>query len=94
MFRKSRSFDEEEFRRRIPARLFDIQLYVASAEDVIVSKLEWARIGGPQRQIEDVARLLVAQWNRLDQSYLSKWVRQLQLEQQWSAAKDSAEISG
>ena len=93
IFRKSRSFDQEEFRRRLPAKLFDIQLHVASVEDVIVSKLEWAKLGGSQRQIEDVAKVLNAQWNRLDQDYLSKWIKELQLEQQWSAAKHSAEIS-
>ena len=93
IFRKSRSFDQEEFRRRLSAKLFDIQLHVASVEDVIVSKLEWAKLGGSQRQIEDVAKVLNAQWNRLDQDYLSKWIKELQLEQQWSAAKHSAEIS-
>ena len=92
IFRKSRSFDQEEFRRRVPARLFEIQLHVASAEDVIVSKLEWAKLGGSQRQVEDVAKVLGAQWNTLDQAYLSKWIKELQLEQQWSAAKDLAEI--
>jgi len=35
---------------------------------------------------------MAAQWNRLDQSYLSKWIKELQLEVQWSAAKNFAEI--
>ena len=93
IFRKSRSFDQEEFRRRVPAKLFEIELHVASAEDVILSKLEWAKLGGSQRQIEDVARVMAAQWNNLDQDYLSKWIKELQLEQQWSAAKGSADVS-
>lgn len=32
IFRKSRAFDREEFRRRVPAKLFDIQLSVASED--------------------------------------------------------------
>jgi len=92
IFRKSRPFDQEEFRRRVPARLFDIQLFVASAEDVIISKLEWSKLGGSQRQIEDVAKVLAVQWTTLDKNYLSKWVRELQLQEQWSTAKHSAEI--
>ena len=92
IFRKSRPFDLEEFRRRVAANLFDIQLFVASAEDVVISKLEWAKLGGSQRQIEDVGTVLSAQWKTLDHSYLSKWIKELQLEQQWSAAKGSAEI--
>lgn len=93
IFRKSRAFDQEEFRRRLPAKLFDIQLFVASAEDVIISKLEWAKLGGSQRQIEDVAKVLAIQWKGLDHSYLSKWIEALQLQEQWSAARNSAEIA-
>jgi len=93
IFRKSRPFDREEFRRRVPARLFDIQLFVASAEDVIISKLEWSKLGGSQRQIEDVAKVLAAQWQTLDQSYLSKWIGELDLQEQWSAAKRLAEVA-
>jgi len=90
---KSRPFDREEFRRRVPAKLFDIRLFVASAEDVVISKLEWAKLGGSQRQIEDVGKVLAAQWQTLDQTYLSKWIGELELQEQWSAAKRSAEIA-
>jgi len=93
IFRKSRAFDREEFRRRVAAKLFDIQLFVASAEDVIISKLEWSKLGGSQRQIEDVAKVLAAQWQTLDQIYLSKWIGELGLQEQWSAAKRFAEIA-
>jgi hypothetical protein len=93
ILRKSRPFDREEFQRRMPAKLFDIPLFVASAEDVIISKLEWAKLGGSQRQIEDVAKVLAAQWETLDQIYLSKWIGELELQEQWSAAKRSSEIA-
>ena len=93
IIRKSRPFDHEGFRRRVAAKLFDIQLFVASAEDVIISKLEWTKLGGSQRQIEDVAKVLTAQWKTLDQIYLSKWIGELELQEQWSAAKRSAEIA-
>jgi hypothetical protein len=93
IFRKSRAFDHEEFRRRRAAKLYDIQLFVASAEDVIISKLEWAKLGGSQRQIEDVAKVLAAQWKTLDRVYLSKWIGELELQELWSAAKRSAEVA-
>jgi len=93
IFCKSRPFDREEFRRRVPAKLFDIQLFVASAEDVIISKLEWSKLGGSLRQIEDVAKVMATQWKTLDQNYLSKWIGELELQEQWSAAKSSAEIA-
>lgn len=93
IFRKSRPFDQEEFRRRRAVKFFDIQLFVASAEDVIISKLEWVKLGGSQRQVEDVAKVLAVQWKALDQNYLSQWIGALQLQEQWSAAKQSAEIT-
>jgi len=93
ILRKSRAFDREEFRRRVAAKLFDIQLFVATAEDVIISKLEWSKLGGSLRQIEDVATVLGAQWKALDQAYLSKWIQELDLQEQWTAAKSSAEIA-
>ena len=93
IFRKSRAFDQEEFRRRRSAKLDGIQLFVASAEDVVISKLEWAKLGGSQRQIEDVAKVLAVQWSALDQDYLRKWIAILHLQELWNAAKSSADIS-
>ena len=93
IFRQSRGFDREEFRRRRLAKLFDIELFVASVEDVIISKLEWAKLGGSQSQIEDVARLLLAHWQALDQNYLHPWIDALALHRQWEDAKRMAEIA-
>jgi hypothetical protein len=39
IIRKSRDFSEEEFRRRQLVKLEGLSLFVASAEDVVVSKL-------------------------------------------------------
>jgi len=38
--------------------LLGFQLFVASAEDVILAKLEWARMSDSERQIRDVAGIL------------------------------------
>ena len=51
IFRKARHFSVEEFRRRRAVDFHSISLFVASAEDVILSKLEWSKLGGSQRQI-------------------------------------------
>jgi hypothetical protein len=55
IIRRSRPFSEEEFRRRKLVNLQGRSLFVASAEDVVVSKLEWAKLAQSQRHIEDVA---------------------------------------
>jgi hypothetical protein len=93
IIRKSRDFSQEEFRRRRPVNLLDSNLFVASAEDVVVAKLEWSKLAQSRRHIEDVAGVLRAQWETLDRSYLEKWVLELGLEKEWNDARLAVGIS-
>ena len=54
-----------------------VALFVASAEDVVIAKLEWAKRAQSQRQIEDAAGILKIRWESLDLQYLGKWIEQL-----------------
>ena len=53
--------------------------YVASAQDTILAKLEWYRMGGhvSERQWRDVQGVLKVQADRLDLAYLRRWAAQL-----------------
>lgn len=93
IFRKSRAFSQEEFRRRQLVDMADVSLFLASAEDVIISKLEWAKLGQSLRHIEDVAGILKLRWESLDRPYLEKWILELGLETEWSSACRAAGIS-
>lgn len=55
--------------------------YVKSAEDTVLRKLQWFRDGGEvsDRQWNDVLGILMAQGDRLDQSYLRQWSAELGL---------------
>ena len=90
IIRKSRKFSQEEFKRRRQVNLQGVQLFVASAEDVIISKLEWAKRTQSQRQIEDAAGIMKMQDASLDRSYVEKWVRELNLTQEWDGAQCQA----
>lgn len=81
--RKIRPFSETEFERRQPADYEGCPLWVASVEDVIVAKLEWAKLGASARQLEDVAALLRVHAGRLDRAYLDHWIADLGLTAQW-----------
>ena len=94
IFRKSRVFSQEEFQRRQLVAMSDIPLFVASVEDAIVSKLEWAKLAQSRRHIEDVAGILKLRRESLDRSYLEKWILDLGLETEWSDARRTAGISG
>jgi hypothetical protein len=93
IMRKSRPFSQEEFRRRQVVNLKDVPLSVASAEDIIVSKLEWSKLAQSQRHIEDVAGILRIRWESLDHSYVEKWIVELGLEKQWHDARCVAGVS-
>ncbi|MGA9509947.1 MAG: hypothetical protein WBV55_15125 [Candidatus Sulfotelmatobacter sp.] len=97
IIRKSREFSEEEFRRRQKVNVFlgsNIELIIATAEDLIVAKLEWAKRAQSQRQIEDVASILKVGSGALDKDYLRKWILALEISGEWGAAAAAAGIPG
>jgi hypothetical protein len=93
IIRKSRAFSQEEFVRRRLVDLEGIPLFVATAEDVIIAKLEWSKLAQSQRQIEDVAAILRVRGESLDNSYLAKWIVALGLDKEWADARRAAGLS-
>jgi len=93
IIRKSRAFSQEEFRRRQRVSLHDVPLFVASAEDVVVSKLEWTKVAQSRRQIEDAAAILRMRRDALDNSCLAKWIDELGLKKEWDDAERVAGIA-
>jgi hypothetical protein len=55
------------------------QVWMASVEDTILSKLDWYRLGGgvSDRQWGDVTGVLKVQGERLDFAYLRQWAKEL-----------------
>jgi hypothetical protein len=58
---------------------------------VILSKLEWAKEGQSERQIQDVASVLRIQHDTLDFEYIDRWVDSLGLLALWEKAKAAVE---
>ena len=87
IFRKSRQFSLAEFERRTIVEFEGMHLPIATAEDVLIAKLEWAKAGESQRQIEDAAGILRVRSGNLDEAYIERWVQQLGLEKQWADAR-------
>ena len=90
ILKKARPFSDEEFSRRTEIELAGLRLSVSTAEDILISKLEWAKLGESQRQLEDAAGILRVQGPSLNRAYVEHWVRELGLAEQWAAAKARA----
>jgi hypothetical protein len=89
--RRDRPFSREELGRRIRVRLLDTEADLATAEDTIIAKLEWATDGQSERQLRDVVAIVETQGDSLDREYLDRWVRALGLEDAWGRALALAE---
>jgi hypothetical protein len=87
IIRKARAFSDEEFRRRHATRLLGADVFVATAEDSIVAKLEWAKLGDSERQLRDVAGIVSALGSALDVAYIERWVDELDLVAHWTQVK-------
>ena len=90
ILRKDRPFSRTEFERRQPATIGDTQVFVATAEDTILAKLERASAGESERQIRDVVGILGLSGDRLDRGYIERWVCELGLQKIWTRAEDEA----
>jgi len=77
IIRKDRPFSLIEFARRRVVPLGQRPTAVNSPEDVILSKLEWAKTSGSERQLGDAAGVMAAWGDRLDWGYLRHWASEL-----------------
>ncbi len=83
IFRKARPFSTEEMARRVPAKVLGVSVFVATAEDTVLAKLEWARLGESERQLRDVRALLEAKGESLDRAYVERWLDDLGVRRTW-----------
>lgn len=66
---------------------------MATAEDTILSKLEWSKMaGGSARQLDDVRGLVDTQVSRLDIDYIDRWAPVLGVLDEWRAIAIAAAL--
>ena len=76
--RKDTEYRREEFARRRGVSIEDQHVFIVSPEDLILSKLDWAKESRSQMQLDDV-RNLFRSVQGLDTAYLNRWADRLGL---------------
>ena len=79
---KRRAFDRNQLARRVSRQVIRDprrDVYIASAEDTVLAKLEWYRMGGEisDRQWTDILGVLKVQAPGIDLAYLRQWAPHL-----------------
>ncbi|MBN2018622.1 MAG: hypothetical protein JW749_00165 [Sedimentisphaerales bacterium] len=80
IFQQDKPYQLSKFNRRMRAKLWGIDLWMLSPEDVILSKLDWAKDSGSEMQLRDVFGVMKLQWDKLDWDYLRHWAKILGVE--------------
>ena len=76
IIRKSGEYRRTEFERRQKISILDFSTFIVSKEDLIISKLFWAKDSHSELQLGDVKNLLATEY---DADYLQHWTRELGL---------------
>jgi hypothetical protein len=65
--------DQSRFSRRTTRTLAGRDVFVPTAEDVVITKLRWSKQGNRRKDFDDVEAVLSVQGNSLDLAYIRHW---------------------
>jgi hypothetical protein len=73
----------EEMKRRVSVPLRSKPVWFASAEDIVIQKLDWYRKGEgiSERQWRDAVGVVAVQGERFDADYARRWAKHLELDE-------------
>ena len=82
--RKDTPFDRSRFARgRMLRPAESYQAAFASAEDVIIKKMEYYQEGASDKHLRDITGMLKISGNEIDQAYIAEWADRLGLRPIW-----------
>ena len=87
ILKKSSAYQNAEFSNRKQVLIDQCHMWLVSAEDLVLSKLLWAKDSHSEMQLKDVANLMDTV-DSLDLEYISNWIRALDLGKVYKEADD------
>ncbi len=75
--RKDGEFQKEAFSHRRKVNFSGFEIWIISKDDLILSKLNWAKDSRSEMQMRDVASMIR---NGYDENYVRTWAKKLQIE--------------
>jgi hypothetical protein len=82
--RKNNPYRRAEFERRLRVGIEDFSVWIVSKEDLIISKMWWAKDSHSELQLRDVKNLASA---GCDSIYMEHWTNELGLRMLWQECK-------
>lgn len=89
--RKGAEYRQLEFSRRQRAAIGDFSAWIVSKEDLIISKLFWAKDSLSELQLGDVRKLVAS---GCDRDYIDQWTRQLGISSLWHRCANEGYAAG
>lgn len=83
IIRKQSEYRVTEFNRRQRIKIEDFQTWIVSKEDLILSKLFWAKDSRSELQLRDVGNLVST---GCDRDYIQQWTQELGVTDLWQEA--------
>jgi hypothetical protein len=85
IIRKQNEYRQNEFARRRRIKIQDFETWIVSKEDLILSKLHWAKDSHSELQLRDVQNLVRS---GCDRAYIERWTTRLELDSLWKNIHD------
>ena len=76
---KDTEYEKIKFQRKVIKDVEGVRISIISQEDLILSKLFWAKDSHSQQQISDVKNIISFNKERLDFNYIKKWAEILSI---------------
>lgn len=85
IIQKNDEFSHTAFERRLKIDIDGVKVYISSAEDLILAKLNWAKDSMSEMQLRDVVNIKNFAKD-IDCSYIDNWVKKLGLREIYKKA--------